>query len=98
MKLLRVEIIANRSIEEDMHDAFRKAGIVRHYTKFPVVHGVGTSGPRRGDHVWPEENFVLTTYCEEEELDAIVTLVRELKEFFHDEGIKVFVSKAKEVL
>jgi hypothetical protein len=98
MKLMRVEIIANRSIEEDMHDAFEKAGIVKHYTKQPVVLGVGSSGPRMGDHIWPEENFVLTTYCDEEELDAIKKVLQEVKEFFCSEGLKVFASEAREVL
>lgn len=98
MSLLRVEIIANRSIEEDMHDAFRKAGVAARYTKQPVVHGVGSSGPRMGDHVWPEENFVLTTYCGEEELEKIREVVLELKEFFCSEGIKVFAVEAREIL
>lgn len=98
MKLLRVEIIANRSIEEDMHDAFDRNEVVQHYTKQPVVHGVGTSGPRMGDHIWPEENFVLTTYCSEAELEKIVTVVRELKDFFCNEGIKIFASDAREIL
>jgi hypothetical protein len=98
MNLMRVEIIANRSIEEDMHDAFKKAGIVGKYTKQPVVHGVGSSGPRMGDHIWPEENFVLTTYCGEEELEKISSVVRELKDFFCSEGIKIFASSAREVL
>ncbi|MCF7953731.1 MAG: hypothetical protein K9K78_06615, partial [Spirochaetales bacterium] len=87
MSVIRVEIIANRSIEEDMHDTFKQYGIVQHYTKQPVVHGIGSSGPRMGDHIWPEENFVLTTYCDEEEMDKIIDVVRELKDFFVDEGI-----------
>jgi hypothetical protein len=51
-----------------------------------------------GDHIWPEENFVLTTYCGEEELEKISSVVRELKDFFCSEGIKIFASSAREVL
>lgn len=98
MSLIRLEIIANRSIEEDMHDAFRQAGVVQAYTKHPVVHGVGSSGPRMGDHIWPEENFVLTAYCSEDELQEIIKIVRELKDFFCNEGIKIFASEAREIL
>ena len=61
----RIEIIANRSIEGDLHDALKEAGAAQHYTKIPVVHGVGNSGPRMGDHIWPEENFIMIVYCED---------------------------------
>ena len=86
----RVEVIANRSVEEDLMESFAAAGVARHYTKFPVVHGVGTSGPRMGDSVWPEENFVLVCYCEEAEAIRIAELAAAVKVRFPEEGIKVF--------
>jgi len=86
----RIEIIANRSIEGDLHDALKAAGAALHYTKIPVVHGVGSSGPRMGDHVWPEENFILIVYCEDEEAEKIRSVVADLKAFFTQEGIKIF--------
>ena len=86
----RVEIIANRSVEEDLFAQFEKAAVVKHYTKFPVVHGVGNSGPRMGDSIWPEENFALVVWCEEYETHEIVKAVEAVKARFPDEGIKVF--------
>lgn len=86
----RLEIIGNRSIEEDMFDIFKRHNIVHYYTKLPVVHGVGNSGPRMGDHVWPEENFILIVYCDEDEAEKIQKAIEELKMLFTDEGIKVF--------
>lgn len=86
----RIEIIANRSIEEDMFEAFDKVGIAQHYTKVPIVVGVGNSGPRMGDHIWPEENFMLIVYCEDDEAAAIHREIEKLKEFFETEGIKIF--------
>ncbi|MFW6343808.1 MAG: PG0541 family transporter-associated protein [Sediminispirochaetaceae bacterium] len=86
----RIEIIANRSIEEDMFEAFAKAEVAKHYTKIPEVMGAGNSGPRMGDHVWPEENFILIVYCEEPEAEKIKEVIGELKEFFKGEGIKLF--------
>ena len=86
----RIEIIANRSIQEDMLDAFEKADIVKHYTLIPIVLGVGNSGPRMGDHIWPEENFSITIYCEEKEAEKIKSVITELKAFFTSEGIKLF--------
>jgi hypothetical protein len=89
----RIEIIANRSIQEDMFDAFRNAEIVKHYSLYPIVLGVGNSGPRMGDHIWPEENFSLIIYCEDDEAIKIKTVIDELKAFFTKEGIKLFEIK-----
>lgn len=86
----RIEIIANRSIEEDLFEAFEKAGVGKHYTKVPIVVGVGNSGPRMGDHIWPEENFMLIIYCENDEAEGIQNVVAEQKSFFKNEGIKIF--------
>ncbi|MFH2113405.1 MAG: PG0541 family transporter-associated protein [Spirochaetota bacterium] len=86
----RVEIIANRSVEEDLMEAFFSVGIVKEYTKIPVVHGSGHSGPKMGDAVWPEENFVLLVYCDEAEAVRIEETVAEIKTKFENEGIKVF--------
>jgi hypothetical protein len=58
---------------------------------------VGNSGPRQGNHVWPEENFVFFAYVEREEARAIKELVMELKELFEGEGIKFFATEATEV-
>ncbi|WP_319559702.1 PG0541 family transporter-associated protein [Marispirochaeta sp.] len=86
----RIEIIANRSIEGDLHDALKEAGAARHYTKIPLVHGVGSSGPRMGDHIWPEENFILLVYCDNEEAAKIRSVIEDIKGFFKEEGIKLF--------
>lgn len=88
----RVEIIANHSIEEDLFEAFEKRNIVKAFTKIPSVHGAGNSTPKRGDHIWPEENFLLLVFCNEEEAKLISQSVAEVKEHFTNEGIKLFIS------
>ncbi|MGD9940796.1 MAG: PG0541 family transporter-associated protein [Clostridia bacterium] len=87
----RVELIANRSVEEDLMEAFAAAGIAKAYTRIPVVHGSGRSDPKMGDAVWPEENFVLLVYCDEAEAKQIEETVAQIKTKFRNEGIKVFV-------
>lgn len=89
----RIEIIGNRSIEEDLFDNFRKKAIVKHYTKIPIVHGVGTSGPKNGDNIWPEENFLIIVYCTDGEAEKILKSVKEVKSYFKDEGLKLFESE-----
>jgi hypothetical protein len=88
--MIRVEIIANHSVEENILEAFSREGVGKHYTKYPNVFGVGSSGPRMGDAVWPEENFSLIIWCEEDEAQVIARAVGEVKKQFPDEGIRIF--------
>ncbi|MCL2761607.1 MAG: hypothetical protein FWD36_00175 [Treponema sp.] len=88
--MIRIEIIANHSVEENILEALAKADVGKYYTKYPSIFGVGSTGPRMGDAVWPEENFALIIWCEEEEARAIQRAVASVKEKFPGEGIKVF--------
>jgi nitrogen regulatory protein PII len=94
----RVEIIANRSILEDLFDYFEKHGLDHHYTILPLVHGRGSSGPKKGDAIWPEENFLMIIYCEDGEVEKIAAAIREMKTYFPDEGAKMFASPAEAVV
>ena len=88
--MIRIEIIANHSVEENIFDALKYEGVGKYYTKYPGIFGVGKSGPRMGDAIWPEENFALVIWCEEEEASAIKRAVAFVKTRFPDEGIKIF--------
>ncbi|MDR2374835.1 MAG: hypothetical protein LBD96_00180 [Treponema sp.] len=88
--MIRVEIIANHSVEENILEAFSREGVGKFYTKYPNVFGIGNSGPRMGDAVWPEENLALVVWCEEDEARGIAQAVDEVKKQFPDEGIRVF--------
>ena len=88
--MIRVEIIANHSVEENILEALAKEGVGKHYTKYPSILGVGSSGPRMGDAVWPEENFALVIWCDVEEARAIQRAVLSVKQKFPGEGIKIF--------
>ena len=88
--MLRIEIIANHSVEENILEALAHDNVGKYYTKYTSIYGAGSSGPRMGDAVWPEENFVLVIWCEEEEARAIEKAVNFVKEKFPDEGIKLF--------
>ncbi|MDR3334880.1 MAG: hypothetical protein LBT13_08365 [Treponema sp.] len=88
--MLRIEIIANHSVEENILEAFAREQVGKFYTKYPSVFGVGSSGPRMGDAIWPEENFSLVVWCEEEEAHGIERAIAAVKQRFPDEGIKLF--------
>jgi NDP-sugar pyrophosphorylase family protein len=88
--MIRVEIVANRSVEENILEALAKEGVAKFYTKIPNVLGVGACGPRMGDAVWPEENFALIVWCEKNEAEGIERAIKKVKEKFPGEGIKLF--------
>ncbi|MDR0583122.1 MAG: hypothetical protein LBG57_02055 [Treponema sp.] len=88
--MIRVEIVANHSVEENIFEAFAKEQVAKYYTKFSNVLGVGSAGPRMGDAIWPEENFSLVIWCEPEEALGIKRAVVKVKEQFPGEGVKFF--------
>jgi hypothetical protein len=88
--MIRLELIANHSVEENIMDALARENSGKFYTKIPSVFGVGNAGPRMGDAIWPEENFALIIWCEQEEAKAIKRAVDSVKEKFPGEGIKLF--------
>ncbi|MDR0497379.1 MAG: hypothetical protein LBH42_07180 [Treponema sp.] len=90
--MIRLEIIANHSVEENILDAFQKKGVGKYYTKYSSISGVGTSGHRMGDAIWPEKNFSLIIWCEKDEARVIRQAVMEIKKQYPDEGIKMFGS------
>ena len=92
--MVRVEIFANHSIEADLFERLEARSVAKHYSLVPIVHGVGHSGPRRGDQIWPEENLMLIVYCSPKEAMVIDAVVQELQEEFPDEGVAIFSVKS----
>jgi len=86
----RVEIIANCSVEENIMDELKAGGLAKFYTKIPSAYGTGNSGPKMGDAVWPEENFVMIVWCEEDEAQKIKYALEVIKTKHPGEGVKVF--------
>jgi hypothetical protein len=88
--MIRIEIVANHAVEEDILEAFKDAGVAKFYTKYSNVFGVGSTGPRMGDAIWPEVNFSLVIWCELDEAKGIAKAVAKVKKHFPNEGIKLF--------
>ena len=90
----RLEIIANHSVEENIMDALKHEGVGKYYTKYPGILGAGASGYRMGDPIWPEQNFALIIWCDDEEAQGIERAISYVKERFPREGIKLFKMEA----
>lgn len=90
LKMIRLEIISNNTIELDLIEELESINKDIHYSKISAVHGKGNSSTKKGDAIWPEENFIFIIYCDEEIAKLYIDSVATLKKRFKQEGIKVF--------
>ena len=95
--MVRIEIVANKSVEDDITKTLERyvQGIL--YTKFPLAFGRGGDDRKLGNSTWPETNFVLASYVEDEALDTVKTVIKAIKQKFPGEGIKLFAVRAQEL-
>ncbi len=96
--MTRLEIIANNTVEEDIIEALDAVEEGFYYSKLSAVHGRGKSDPRKGDAIWPEENFIFIIYCDDDRAAEYANAVKEVKERFDGEGIKVFALPFQQIL
>lgn len=92
--MIKVEIISNQSVMDDVIDLLEEQISDIEYTIIPGVQGKGLHSKKLGDTVWPELNFYLFSFIPEDKVDVIKAIVEELKTRFPKEGISAFYSKA----
>lgn len=86
-----VLVIFNSSIEDEMLEALRGAGMTC-YTKIPGVQGAGAcSEPRLDCHVWPGTNTMYLIAIEPEKKDAVCDAIRRIQDQHREEGVKAFI-------
>ena len=95
--MVRIEIVANKSVEDDITQTLERyvQGIL--YTKIPLAYGRGGDDRKLGNTTWPETNFVLTSYVCDDQLATVKSVIRGVKRKFPSEGIKLFALKALEL-
>lgn len=91
--MVRVEVISTQAVQSDLVERLERHHILSHYTIVPAVYGSGNSGKRLGDGVWPEENFLLITYCEKDQAKKMSKLVDDLRQLLPHEGIAFFATE-----
>jgi len=87
----RMELIANCSVENEIIGALEETIQEFYFTMLPQVHGRGKTKYRLGTATWPEMNFLLISYLDEEDAAKAEAAVQEVKKRFPREGIKLFV-------
>jgi len=86
----RMELIANRSVENEIIEALEGSVADLFYTLLPQIYGRGKTKYRLGTATWPETNFLLISYLDNEDAVKAEAAIRGVKERFPREGIKVF--------
>lgn len=94
--MTRCEIIANQSVQDEIVSLMEEhiPGVL--YTIIPTVVGRGKNSYKMGNGTWPETNFVLVSYIEDENVAMMKAIIKAVKEKFTGEGIKLFLVKAEE--
>ena len=98
--MLRIEIIANRALTDEIIALIPGGGGENPppFTMLTSVQGRGSSGPCRGDEVWPETNILIILYMEEAELLSLRKALGELKAAYPVQGVALFqTAQAKEI-
>ena len=86
-----VIVVFNASIEDEVLEALKDAGM-ECYTKMPGVQGMGKcSEPRLDSHVWPGTNTMYLIVVEAGEREPILEAVRKMKEIHREEWVSAFV-------
>ncbi|HBR22159.1 MAG TPA: hypothetical protein DD713_06275 [Nitrospiraceae bacterium] len=79
-------------------EAIKEAGI-KGYTKFTEVLGEGTeTPPKLGTQCWPGKNNFLAIAMEDEEMELLLSAVKEMKKRHPRSGIKAFIMPMDEVI
>ena len=94
--MTRCEIIANQSVQEEIVSLMEEHIPNVLYTIIPTVVGRGKNSYKMGSATWPETNFVLISYIEDENVPTMKAIVKAVKEKFAGEGIKLFLVKAED--
>ncbi|HOX31297.1 MAG TPA: hypothetical protein PLB91_03145 [Spirochaetales bacterium] len=86
----RVEIVASELVQAEILAALEKAVPGIEYTLIPEAHGSGKRTRKEGTSIWPELNFVLFAYLDDEEAAAALGALSLVRERFPGEGISAF--------
>lgn len=95
--MIRCEIIANQSVQEEITVLLEEKIPEIRYTTVPLVTGRGKESRKLGNTTWPETNFLLISYIEDENLAVVKGVIRAVKQKFSGEGIKLFCVRAEEI-
>lgn len=90
--MYRIDIVANKSVGSEIMDAIEQYIPNLQYTLISEVCGKGKRDRKLGTVTWPELNFTVFSYVDQDEMRRLSELIKAIKERFPNEGIKLFVT------
>ena len=94
--MYRIEIFANKSVEDDILEALEQYIPDILYTTVPLAYGRGGNDRKLGTSTWPETNFMMISYIEDSALATVKAVMQGVKARFSGEGVKFFCMKVDE--
>ena len=94
--MYRAEIVSNQSVQDDITERLEKEIPGIQYTVIPEVHGKGLKTKKLGEVVWPEMNFILFAYIEDDDAKKVKDVIAQVKERFPNEGISLFFTRCED--
>ena len=94
--MYRAEIISNQSVQDDISERLEKEIPDIQYTVIPEVHGKGQRTKKLGDTIWPEMNFILFAYIQDDEAKKVKEVIAQVKERFPNEGLSLFFTRCED--
>jgi hypothetical protein len=89
-------IVYSQAADYDVIARFKKAGI-KCYTKMEQAHGEGDdTEPKLGTHTWPGKNNVLFMAIPSDQSEAVLGVVKDLKENHPRAGVRAFMLPMEE--
>lgn len=89
--MIRIEIIANQSTQEEIIENLEEVIPGFLYTIIPLTQGRGKESYKLGTVTWPETNFILIAYADDRVENTVQHVIRYIKLKFPTEGIKLFI-------
>ena len=89
--MIRIEIIANQSVKDEIIENLEQLIPDFLYTTIPLANGRGKASYKLGTVTWPEMNFILIAYAEDALENKVSHIIRYMKLKFPNEGIKIFI-------
>lgn len=88
--MTRIEVILDATIAEEFSRRVDQLPGGLHYSMLESVKGRGTKGPRRGDSVWPEENYLYILYVDDDDEELTYQAIRQLRDDFPRSAVAAF--------
>jgi hypothetical protein len=93
----RMELIACEAVQAELMEGLTAAIKDLEFTLLPRVEGRGMRTSKEGTQVWPEMNFMLISYLDDDGIETAKAVIADVARRFPKEGIFAAFSEAERI-